>query len=412
VVKLAVSNRSAWRRVWISFPAAVLLLALALPVTARAETFLGSLNVPLDGSKVYSAPLVAGGVYRIDASGSYTQTVGIDLDAVYCYFSDSPVPGACSPPGHSHVVVARYEGDTSLTADLDALNPATTLAYSPLHTYQETFTAPSSSRLEVFYKYSPTFFFSGAIRLDLYLVSLPAAPGAGGGGGSGGGVRRLLEPATAWGNPGPETAMAPGDGVTVASPAIGPRQREADVTIRGAPAKEIAVSARTRAHQCVNAFIDAIRNETYTLDIEPVTGKITYKSLNENSGFFLSLLEFLACMEELREADARHSAKQSMAAASSGCRLRSSRVDLDLDRASKSARFKVRPSRRGPARRKSHLVKISCRAARDGAVTLRIRSRSRRAKLRKLVGRRLVIGVYRAREASGTAKVRATFHRP
>jgi hypothetical protein len=44
-------------------------------------------------------------------------------------------------------------------------------------------------------------------------------------------------------------------------------------------------------------------------------------------------------------------------------------------------------------------------------VTLYVYPDSRRTKLHKLVGKRLVVGVYRAVAASGTANVRTTFKR-
>ena len=42
---------------------------------------------------------------------------------------------------------------------------------------------------------------------------------------------------------------------------------------------------------------------------------------------------------------------------------------------------------------------------------MRIRTTSRHTTLRKLVGVRLVIGLYRAREARGTANILTTFKR-
>jgi hypothetical protein len=55
---------------------------------------------------------------------------------------------------------------------------------------------------------------------------------------------------------------------------------------------------------------------------------------------------------------------------------------------------------------------VSCQKARNGTTTLRIRTASRRVKLRKVLGPRLVVGAYRPTTASGTANVRAAFKRP
>ena len=47
----------------------------------------------------------------------------------------------------------------------------------------------------------------------------------------------------------------------------------------------------------------------------------------------------------------------------------------------------------------------------DGKLTASIRTRSRRTKLRKVLGPRLVVGVHRSAAASGTANVQTTFKR-
>ena len=64
-----------------------------------------------------------------------------------------------------------------------------------------------------------------------------------------------------------------------------------------------------------------------------------------------------------------------------------------------------------PAASPSRRLRISCRRAADGSVTLRVRTRSPRTKLRKVVGKRLVVGLYRDQDAPGTANVQATFNR-
>jgi hypothetical protein len=375
------------------------------PQAHASDTLLQTINVPLDGSKVYSPPLVAGGVYRIVASGTYTQTGGtnpVERDALYCFRFDSPYATfSCSPPNppqRQHLTIVRYEGDTSLAHDLDNLDPATTLAYNPLHTYQETFTAPSASRLEVFLGGDPgAYTYSGGIRLDLYLVSLP--PGAG----PPGVTRRLLHPATAWGQAGPATALAPGDEMVAPSPPIEAKQREASVTITGDSRGKIEVATVSSERRCFEMFIA----DSYTRVEKVVAGRIHYEYVEEPDSFLI-LLSLLACLEETRAANsAKHAVAKGAGAARPGCRVGGAAVDLHLDRASKTASWKVRPSRRVS----SHQLLVSCRLERDGTMKMRVRTRSRHANLRKLIGPRLFAGVYRVREAVGTANIRATFKR-
>jgi hypothetical protein len=382
------------------------------PQAHASDTLLQTINMPLDGSKVYSPVLVAGGVYRIVASGTYTQTGGtypVERDALYCFRFDSPYATfSCSPPNppqRQHLTIVRYEGDTSLAHDLDNLDPATTLAYNPLHTYQETFTAPSASRLEVFLGGDPSAYtYSGGIRLDLYLVSLPPRPGGSQpAAGPPGLTRRLLRPAKAWGQPGPATALAPGDEMVAPSPSIEPKQREASVTITGDSRGKIEVATVSTARRCFEMFIA----DSYTRVEKVVDGRIHYEYVAEPDSFLI-ILSLLACLEETRAANsAQHAVAKAAGVARPGCSVGGAAVDLHLDRASKTASWKVRPSRRGSSRQ----LLVSCRLERDGTMKMRVRTRSRHANLRKLIGPRLFAGVYRVREAVGTANIRATFKR-
>jgi hypothetical protein len=412
---------------------AALLLAVMLPVgaggaSASAETFLGSINVPLDGSKVYSAPLVAGGVYRIAASGTYTQTgLGnpVDRDALYCFNYVASL-GACSPsaPVRQYPVAVLYEGSSSSTADVDALNPATTLAYSPLHTYQETFTAASSTRLEIFCRYcNPTYSYSGAIRLDLFLVSLPPAPGPGGGGSPGATASpRLLPAATAWGQTGPAAALAPGDAAIASSPPISSSQRGVTVTLSGDVSGETAVvigtpknvdqgfkASRINRGDCVRAAVGIFSTQGKVSDVFNSFG--VRREFKADEALVWTYLFLRACLEYVRELEERAPRASPTAiarAARASCRVRAIPLSVRLDRVARTFRWGTRrASRNEPVRR----LRGSCRQARDGTVTVRIRAASKRVKLRKVLGPRFVVGAYRSTAASGTASVRATFKR-
>ena len=392
----------------------------ANPGAASGETLLGSFNVPLDGSKVYSAPLVAGGVYRIAASGTYTQSGGganpVTRDAIYCFdFAASP-PAGCSPsnPVRIYLIIVRNEGNASLAADLEALNAATTLAYNSQHIYSETFTATTSTRLEMFFKYNSFYSYSGSgIRLDLYLVSLPPAPAPGGGGPPLPGgtpvtqVKRVYEPTKSWGELGSTTRLGPGDELLAPSPPIGRSQREASVTVSGDPTGKTAVAAKLTPKDCVRLFIvdkfKTVYKPVYTKGFQ-LEMQFVDELVEDDDEFILSLLGLLACLEELREANF---AVPSATAARSRCGRSAARVKVRFNRASGRGSWTVRPSRRGPSKR----LRVTCRLARDGTMTLRIRTASRRTTLRKVVGRRLAVGAYRARDASGTATIRTTFRR-
>ena len=113
-------------------------------------------------------------------------------------------------------------------------------------------------------------------------------------------------------------------------------------------------------------------------------------------------------MKELEEQARKAGLPPVFAAAKASCKLRFSAMNVRHDRAARTISYRVRrASRREPAR----LLRSSCRKARNGTVTLRIRTASRRVKLRKLFGSRLVVGLHRPAAASGTAKVQAAFKR-
>ena len=109
------------------------------------------------------------------------------------------------------------------------------------------------------------------------------------------------------------------------------------------------------------------------------------------------------------KAQFRAPAARARAAARSSCR-RPSTVPLSLrvNRVEDTVSYRVRQSMRRDPRRG---LRVSCRRAPDAAMTLRIRTRSRRTTLRKLLGPRLVLGLHRAHSASGVANVETTFNR-
>jgi hypothetical protein len=382
----------------------------------------GSDVFPFEGTKVYSPQLTAGVTYRLVATGTVTQTgLGVYLaeDAVYC-FDVQPAGPACSPlPFHLEGftgarLVVREEGVPSLH-NLDALNPAAQLPYDGVsHRYEETFTATRSGRLEAYLHRLSTAVFSyqGGFTLEL---KLPGAAGSTGPptGPSGGGSPGAEKPATVlppakWGKPGPSAALGPGDAAIAPGPKIASGQTEASVTVSGDAAGETHIvlgvakpGKKLTGGDCVRAAVSLIKE----------SGKYSSGdelALNATTIYYFYLA---ACLEYVRELDKQAkpvALRPAVGAARLSCGVRMASLSVRVDRAAKRISYRSRrASRRGPARR----LRVSCRKARNGAVTMRVRTRSRRTKLRKVLGKQLVVGLYRPRAATGTANVRTTFKR-
>ena len=81
---------------------------------------------------------------------------------------------------------------------------------------------------------------------------------------------------------------------------------------------------------------------------------------------------------------------------------------MRVDRAARKIRYRAEGAPRSGS---GKALRVSCRRAKDGKLTVRIRTRSRRAKLRKLLGPRLMVGLHRSVTASSTANVQLAFKR-
>ena len=400
--------------------AAVSLLAAALPAGAAADVPLGPpISVPPNGSTVYSVPLTAGVTYRLVLTGTVTQ------NAI----------GGCPPcitrdarGARGDVVTVDvtnldlyYEGEASFPPYWWDLNPSTPIPLTDFssHRYEETFTAARSGRLEARVLQVQGFVYQGGFTLELFAPApapVPApAPGPSGGGSPGGEKPVTVLPPAKWGKPGPPTPLGPGDEAIALGPQIASGQREASVTVSGDPTGLIdtVLSApdsgkKLTRGDCVRATV-AISTPTHIypgeVDGVALEGRRTRALLN--AIFFL-----IACLDYVNELD-----KQAVSgavtsvmggAARSSCRPSTVPLNLRVDGAAGTIAYSVRrASRRDPARR----LRVSCRQARNGTVTMRIKTRSRRTKLRKVLGKQLVVGLYRPRAATGTANVRTTFKR-
>ena len=393
--------------------------------------------VPFEGTKVYSPQLTAGVTYRLVATSTVTQTGlgSVALDALYCFDQQPATASACSPLNPRHMdswtgarLVVREEGVASLH-NLDALNPAAQLPYDGIsHRYEETFTATRSGRLEAFLqRLDPAVFsYQGGITLELKLVGAALPAGPPGGGSPGADKPATVLSSATWGKPGPTAALGPGDEAIAPGPKIAAGQTEASVTVSGDPAAETAIvvgkprrsrpKSKLTVGDCIRAAVAVAGSEAQvdSTDVRVDTTAEEWEALRKaaaDEAALYTVLFLSACLEYVRELDkqAKPAAlRPAVGAARLSCGVRSAPLSVRVDRAAKriSARSR-RASRRGPPRG----LRVSCRKARNGTVTMRIKTRSRRTKLRKVLGKRLVVGLYRPRAATGTANVRTTFKR-
>ena len=120
------------------------------------------------------------------------------------------------------------------------------------------------------------------------------------------------------------------------------------------------------------------------------------------------LINCLDLVKKLDEQTRPASLPRAVGAARVSCKVRAYPITLRIDSATRTSSWRTRrASRREPVRG----LRVSCQQASNGTVRVHIRAASKRVKLRKVVGPRLVVGAYRSTAASGTAKVRATFTR-
>jgi hypothetical protein len=226
---------------------------------------------------------------------------------------------------------------------------------------------------------------------------------------------RVLAAAAAWGQLGPATALEPGGQAVATSPPIAQDQRGATVTLSGDVSGETALvvgvprnrpGGRITGGDCVRAGLSRLANLQYRRELYNMPNLKSSETVYEMTVFMIACLDLVKQLEQRAQSAALVIAA---AGAGSSCKTRTRPLGVTFDRAARTATYRTkRASRRDPAR----LLRVSCQKARNGTTTLRIRTASRRVKLRKVVGPRLVVGAYRSTTASGTANVRAAFKRP
>jgi hypothetical protein len=241
----------------------------------------------------------------------------------------------------------------------------------------------------------------------------PPAPPPPGGGAPGQTSPTLLAAATAWGQVGPATPLAPGGEMVATSPRIGRSQHEATVAVSGDPTGLIDLmvapvkqTAHNRARgECVVAAVLQVQDTNLDRRIANQASLSSTETLYEFTTFMIACLDYLDQLERHAPGAALSTAG---GAARLSCKARPHPLRVQSDRVAQTISYHTdKASRRGPSRK----LRISCRQAKDGKLTLRIRTRSRRTKLRNVLGPRLVAGAHRSTGATGTAAVQTTFKR-
>jgi hypothetical protein len=314
-----------------------------------------------------------------------------------------------------HLIV-RYEGETTQpntnTQTLDSLNPATTLYINSSHRYEETFTAARSGRLEFFLR--PTFqvsSFSGGITLELYgpgpaaapPVTPPASPE----------LSPFIRFTPRWGQALLAGVVQPNGYTVFVSPRLARGQTRASATFLTPEERDFVVAvANARRRTCFKAFAaglgNVVRGEKGTID----EGEVLVDVFLDRPALTLVAMAVLkscldAVSEALGEAGISALAPGARAAARPRCRTGATRLQLLVDRPSRTVVYRGRRlSRRQAARQ----LRVSCRLGR-GRLTVGVRTRSRRTDLRSVLGPHLQVGLYRSPAATGDGTVRAAFRR-
>ena len=225
---------------------------------------------------------------------------------------------------------------------------------------------------------------------------------------------KLLAASAAWGQAGPATVLAPGGGAIVPSPPIARNQREVTTTVAAerltdfflaiTPVPKPPEPKKATRALCVRAAV-VIANEKKKL-----IGSIEYPGATDDDVLFAFVGSMLVCLDSFKRAEERGllaAPEPTASAARPSCGVGAVGLTLRVDPKKRTISYQTRrATRRDPLRR----LRLSCKRS-AGALTLRIRTRSRRTKLRQVIGKRLVLGVYRSAKASGTADVRTTFKR-
>jgi hypothetical protein len=392
---------------------------------ASADVLLETMTVirPIFGSpasdyeRTSSTDFIAGTRYRIVVSGTVSQRYSgqqIDIDALYCFanFNTPAIFGSCTPPRRGTPLRFSIGGGVPLELDKLIGYSGPELPYAADHLYAVSVQAAVDGPLVVSQLAGLIDSAPGAWIIQIYgPAPAPGPPSPSPGTPvTGQDVPTVVPAAKSWGVPVSSDNLPAGGTAVVQSPKLAPGQKQLKIDVKtGTSAKDVPlVVLRRRASDCIQTFVTEIQqlrlasNEHGTI----LVSESGYAEAEDDVPF-LQLIGLLACLEELREAAARQTGGASSAVAMARTRCRSDAVKLNprYNRESRRARYRMqRPSR------SVRKLRITCRVGRRG-LSVRVRTRSRRTKLRSLLGPRAIVGVYRPHEATGEGVLRAVFKR-
>lgn len=225
-------------------------------------------------------------------------------------------------------------------------------------------------------------------------------------------------PPNGWNQAQTSTQLGPGDGALAGSPTIGKQQRDAAVTVSD-PTGKTSVAAVTKPKKsgtltrgdCLLAFSYAV-GDVYAQRIRDANLQTKFVNRPGDIGalgtYFYLLQLCLQIVKEDEQAAGTSAVLPEGSAAQSSC----SPLAVSLRGRGRTADEINFSSRRRTRKSASRRLRITCRRGSDGSITLRVRTRSRRTTLRKMLGKRFAVGLHRARNTTGTADVRIGFVRP
>ena len=235
---------------------------------------------------------------------------------------------------------------------------------------------------------------------------------------------KLLAAAAAWGQAGPAAVLGPGEQAIVPSPKISAKQRELEIAVNdgtvaanlvlnigvgAAPEHKPKPDPLVKRGDCVRAAAGrALRLKSFVGHKQDERDLAVVTEEDVLQGFVDYMILCLDLVKRLEAQAGTAALGTATVSAQPSCKVRAYPLSGRVDHAKGRIDYRTgRASKRAPSR----LLRTSCKRAKDGKLTLRIRTRSRRTKLRKVLGPRLVLGIHRPAAASGTANVQTTFKR-
>jgi hypothetical protein len=447
-----------------------LLAALLFPVGAHAESGTGQLEPTILVDSAVGSPaesvttLLAGRTYSLSVNGYYFETIPTTdggtftytYDGVYCFEGSTPT-AVCSretPRVFDRTgLTARIGGSGSFSAFYRLGTSSSVPAFKQGNNYSYDFTPATTGRLQLSIPRDLRDSYRGALSVTLYG---PPSPGATGPPDSGpspdlhdllnsactgsslasplfkahrSGLRDtstapLFCPqyparASRWGRPSALPALDAGDEAIVLGPTLSATQRDVTITLSTSTG-DVAVAlteddAKYRKYarrSClIVARLQAGRDLAADGLISGIDSSLSVDAFTEAAGIAGYLLPCLKAVDDDLASKSRSARAASAATApralpaASGCRALALPIKVTAASNPSSVRIRVRRSYPRP-----DVLRVTCTKTRSGLV-VRVRPRRSGVALRRLVGKRLSVGLLRPANARSTARGSITFRR-